>query len=123
MEKIQFLLSPHQEAAVRRGAPTGNPSDPQPSIIRTFTSFQAPQVEKGHGRQAQRNRLARRAFNRVDFLAVLSFWVSFFISVTNLTSMRHVYVFQMLSCLRILRLLSLTSGTSVRSLFPLSSDN
>ena len=121
VEKIQHLLSPHQEAAIRRAAAMGNPSDPQQSIIRAFTSMQAPHDEKGHGRQAQRVRLARRAymrhsFNRVDFVAVVSFWISFFLSITSIKTGRHVYVFQMLSCLRILRLLSLTRGTSVSDL-------
>ena len=89
----------------------------QSSILRTFTSIQNPE-EQGHGRQAQRIRLARRAFlrhsfNRLDFLAVSSFWISFVLSMINVKASRHIFVFQMLSALRILRLLSLTSGTSV----------
>lgn len=90
----------------------------QPSILRSFTSMQAQGNQPGHTRQQQRIRLARRAFlrhsfNRLDFLAVVSFWISFGLSLAHIQSQRHVYVFQMLSCLRILRLLGLTSGTSV----------
>ena len=124
LENARNLLAPHREVSGRTlTAPshqpeTQDPQVPQVSIIRTFTSVQAPPEQKGHGRQAQRVRLARRAFlrhsfNRLDFLAVVSFWISFFLSVTNLKTGRHVFVFQMLSCLRILRLLSLTGGTSV----------
>ena len=92
--------------------------DPQPSILRSFTAIQAQPDHPGHSRQAQRTRLARRAFlrhsfNRLDLLAVVSFWISFIMNVVGYAENRHVYVFQMLSCLRILRLLLLTSGTSV----------
>jgi voltage-dependent calcium channel len=72
----------------------------------------------GHGRQQQRSRLARRAFlrhsfNRLDFVAVVSFWISFALTTVNYENRHHVYVFRMLSCLRTLRLLGLTSGTSI----------
>ena len=95
-----------------------NAFDPQPSILRSFTAIQAQPDQPGHSRQAQRIRLARRAFlrhswNRLDLLAVVSFWISFIMNVVGFAENRHVYVFQMLSCLRILRLLGLTSGTSV----------
>lgn len=92
--------------------------DHQTSIMRTFQNFNNQAEIRGHGRQAQRIRLARRAFlrhsfNRVDLLAVVSFWITFALAVTNIQSGRHVFVFQMLSCLRIVRLLNLTNGTSV----------
>lgn len=95
-----------------------NHSDPAPSVIRTFTSTQLQADQPGHTRQQQRVRLARRAFlrhgfNRLDFVAVVSFWVSFALDLMNIEWKQHVYVFRMLSCLRILRLLGLTSGTSV----------
>ena len=56
---------------------------PQPSIIRSFTNVQVRVDQPGHSRQAQRLRLARRAFlrhgfNRLDFVAVISFWIYFF---------------------------------------------
>ncbi|MCJ1394714.1 calcium channel protein [Xylographa bjoerkii] len=95
-----------------------NTFDPQLSILRSFTAIQAQPDQPGHSRQAQRIRLARRAFlrhswNRLDLLAVVSFWISFIMNAVGFAENRHVYVFQMLSCLRILRLLGLTSGTSV----------
>ena len=90
---------------------------PLPSIIRSFTLQPEPDMP-GHSRQQQRARLARRAFmrhsfNRLDFLAVISFWISFLLSFLSTEPTKHVFVFQMLSSLRILRLLGLTSGTSV----------
>lgn len=114
--------------ALERREPERKPSltpQVQPSIIRSFTGMSnaafhdIPEPEvPGHGRQQQRIRLARRAFlrhsfNRLDFVAVISFWISFGLSSTGYETNRHVYVFHMLSCLRILRLLGLTSGTSI----------
>ena len=105
----------HKENPIRRGS-----AEPpiNPSIVRTFTgSFPDPNAP-GHGRQQQRLRLARRAFlrhsfNRLDFIAVVSYWISFVMTIFQFETGRHVYIFDMLSCLRILRLLGLTSGTSI----------
>ncbi|GAB0137777.1 hypothetical protein EsDP_00006030 [Epichloe bromicola] len=68
--------------------------------------------------EQQRYQLARRAFlrhsfNRLDFVAVVSFWISLFLGVSGIESQRRFYVFKMLSCLRILRLLALTHGTAI----------
>lgn len=70
--------------------------------------------------EQQRYQLARRAFlrhgfNRLDFVAVVSFWISFVIGITGLEKEHHMYVFRMLSCLRILRLLAITKGNAVSS--------
>ena len=89
----------------------------QPSIVRSFTGVPDP-GGPGHTKQQQRIRLARRAFlrhsfNRLDFVAVVSYWVSFTMQMSGVEDSKHVYVFNMLSCLRILRLLNLTAGTSI----------
>lgn len=68
--------------------------------------------------QKRRIRLAHRAFlrhsfNRLDFVAVVAYWVSFALALGGAENEHRLYVFRMLSCLRILRLLALTSGTSV----------
>ena len=116
IEQGRKLFAPTRQSINK---PTSSVNGPQqPSILRSFTSMQVLGDQPGHTRQQQRVRLARRAFlrhsfNRLDFLAVVSYWISFSLSLAHIQSERHVYVFQMLSCLRILRLLSLTSGTSV----------
>ncbi|EPS42843.1 hypothetical protein H072_3186 [Dactylellina haptotyla CBS 200.50] len=71
-----------------------------------------------HTRDQQRFQLSRRAFmrhsfNRLDFLAVVSYWIYFVLALSGLEEKYHLYVFRMLSCLRILRLLGITSGTGV----------
>ena len=123
-EQCVNLFIPPRQRKTRAGETTVMPDTPdaQPSIIRSFTSNKLQPDQPGHSRAAQRSRLARRAFmrhsfNRIDFLVVVSFWISFLLSMRQIQSSRHIYLFQMLSCLRILRLLSLTSGTSVSNCF------
>lgn len=119
LAKVQSLFTPQRPASTLNTANPANAAEFQPSILRSFTTMQAQPGQSGSSRQQQRNRLARRAFmrhsfNRLDFLAVVSYWISFALSLTHYETTHHLYVFRMLSCLRILRLLSLTSGTSVR---------
>ena len=115
LKKSNALFAPPAEA--------GQPRSPlpdqafQPSIVRTFTGI--PDVDApGHGKYQQRMRLARRAFlrhsfNRLDFVAVVAYWISFGMQLSRYETRSHVYIFNMLSCLRILRLLGLTAGTSI----------
>ncbi|KAI8629388.1 ion transporter [Xylariaceae sp. FL1651] len=68
--------------------------------------------------EQMRLHLARRAFlrhgfNRLDFVAVVSFWIAFVLSITGLEAQFHLYIFRMLSCLRIIRLLALTNGNAI----------
>ena len=85
--------------------------------------FSAATFPKGEeDMQAFRNRhkarLARRAYlrhsyNRMDFIAVVSFWIALVLQVTGEMAKHHIYIFRMLSCLRIFRLLGITEGTTV----------
>ena len=114
-DRIRNFFTPHGQSSMPKGA---KEALPEPSIIRSFANVQNPADIPGHSRQQQRIRLARRAFlrhsfNRLDFLAVVSFWISFVLSFVTSKPNRHIYIFQMMSCLRILRLLGLTRGTSV----------
>lgn len=111
------LFGPQRQPSIKR---TDTTIDQQaPSVFRTFTTAQiAPTIGPGNSRDQQRARLAHRAylrhsFNRTDFLAVIAFWISFLLGITKVESEKHIYIFKMLSCLRIIRLLNLTSGTAV----------
>lgn len=93
---------------------------PEPSAIaRSFTTFvQGQQALPKTLEDQLRYKLARRAFlrhsfNRLDFIAVTAYWVSLVLGVSGIESRHHLYVFKMLSCLRILRLLAVTHGTAV----------
>ncbi|KAL9080031.1 MAG: hypothetical protein Q9157_001115 [Trypethelium eluteriae] len=116
-DKAQNLFTLQRKPSFRHDAPRSD--EVQQSIIRKFTSGPSisPDQPRDH-RQQQRFRLAHRAFmrhsfNRLDFLAVCSFWTSFILDIFMLEWKDHFYLFRMLACLRILRLLGLTSGTSV----------
>lgn len=95
------------------------PEPPQPSLIRSFTTNLAVEPAAiGGSRYQRRIRLAHRAFlrhsfNRLDFIAVISFWISFFLAIFQIQNQHELYVFKMLSSLRILKLLYITSGTTV----------
>ena len=118
--RVRTFFAPPKHVTMKGGA---REAEQQPSILRSFTGAQLHIDQPGHSRQQQRVRLARRAFlrhgfNRLDFVAVVSFWVMIVLSITSVESSHHLLVFRMLSCLRILRLLGLTSGTSVSSRYP-----
>ena len=117
LKKSQTLFAPQSERVARSPSPNPDSATFQPSIVRTFTGL--PDVDApGHGKHQQRTRLARRAFlrhsfNRLDCIAVVSYWISFGMQISRYEMRSHVYIFNMLSCLRILRLLGLTAGTSI----------
>ncbi|KER00875.1 hypothetical protein AUEXF2481DRAFT_45612 [Aureobasidium subglaciale EXF-2481] len=118
MRKANDMFALHRKPSVRNlnPLPPLTPG-PQPGILRSLTTNTMMEVPGG-SKQAQLQRLAFRAFlrhsfNRLDFLAVCSFWISFIIGIFGVESQKHVFVFRMLSCLRIVRLLGITSGTLV----------
>ncbi|KAK5159113.1 hypothetical protein LTR04_005122 [Oleoguttula sp. CCFEE 6159] len=116
LNKFNELFALHKQTTLKHVGSSFQTQ--QPSIIRSFTGTHSFNKRSGGLRQNARERLAHRAFlrhsfNRLDFVAVVSFWISFIIGVLGVESSRHAYVFRMLSCLRILRLLGITSGTSV----------
>jgi hypothetical protein len=45
----------------------------------------------------------------------VSYWIALVLELTGLMSLHHIYIFRMLACLRIFRLLGLTEGMSVLS--------
>jgi hypothetical protein len=117
-KKANDLMNPHRKPSVRHSKNHVVPHEVEPpSLIRAMTMHTFDEVP-GDSRAAQKQRLAHRAylrhsFNRLDFVAVVSFWISFSLNATNIEWGHRLYVFKMMSCLRILRLLNITSGTSV----------
>jgi len=51
----------------------------------------------------------RHTFNRVDFLAVLCYWIDFFLMMAGV---QHVYFFKTIAAMRTLRLLNITAGSA-----------
>lgn len=56
----------------------------------------------------------RHSWNRVDALAIVSFWIMFILCVfgQEKTAHEHLYIFRALAVLRTTRLLAITSGTT-----------
>lgn len=63
----------------------------------------------------------RHSWNRIDFLAVASFWIAFVLSTLGVERAQgvHISIFRALSVLRCARLLAVTQGTTVRMTKPL----
>ena len=56
----------------------------------------------------------RQGWGRIDFLAVIGFWVSFALATGGLErGSHHIGIFRALSVLRTARLLAVTNGTAV----------
>jgi len=113
-EQYRVIFQPQRHRSVRQPRPD---QFAPTTFARSFT-MKPGQNAQGTLEEQLRLHLARRAFlrhgfNRLDFVAVVSFWISFSLSVTGLESKHHIYVFRMLSCLRIVRLLALTKGNLV----------
>ncbi|KAG1745083.1 Ion transport protein-domain-containing protein [Suillus paluster] len=55
----------------------------------------------------------RQSWGRIDFIAILSFWISFALSMAGVErGSHHIAAFRAMSVLRIARLLAITSGTT-----------
>jgi len=123
--KFNSLFAVHWQSDHNSRIPevTDQPHDQQlykTSLLRSWTGAPVSDAFVKDVRHQRRLRLAHRAYlrhswNRLDFLAVVSYWISFSLSATGIEDAKYIYAFRMLGCLRILRLLGLTSGTSVSS--------
>jgi hypothetical protein len=116
-EKYRAVFQPERQKSIRQ--PQSQEEQFVPTFARSFTVMQDMAAQASLEEQ-QRLHLARRAFlrhsfNRLDFIAVVSYWITFVLSVTGLEAKHSLYVFRMLSCLRIIRLLALTQGNLVSS--------
>ncbi|KUI66341.1 Calcium-channel protein cch1 [Cytospora mali] len=113
VDRYRTVFAPQRQRSVKKP-----PQDYGPSTFQRSVTFLHGQPLPETLEEQQRYQLARRAFlrhgfNRLDFVAVVSFWISFVVGITGLEKEHHLYVFRMLSCLRILRLLALTKGNAV----------
>ena len=56
----------------------------------------------------------RQSWSRIDFVAIVSFWISFILAMTDVErGVHHIGIFRAMSVIRIARLLTITSGTTV----------
>ncbi|OBT73282.1 hypothetical protein VF21_08442 [Pseudogymnoascus sp. 05NY08] len=118
MSKYMTFFGPRRQQSVRVPRHLDAPPISE-AISRTFTTaMKTPVAYPTTVEEQQRYQLARRAFfrhslNRIDIVAVVAFWISVAIGITGVETRKHLYLFKMISCLRILRLLWLTNGTAI----------
>lgn len=75
---------------------------------------QALQTQRAqHLKSPGRKAFLRHSWNRIDFLAVVAFWIMFLLASTGMEHRHALYVFRALAALRSARLLVITSGTAV----------
>lgn len=96
----------------------GNPSllsvNAPPQRFGTYDTFlQANLVNKRLDEMNLQCAYLRDNWHRIDFISVICFWISLLLSIDHYDAKHHFLIFRALSCLRILRLCNLTTGTNV----------
>ncbi|KAI9644918.1 calcium channel protein [Ciborinia camelliae] len=117
VDRYRSIFAPQRKSSVRRAQQSSSEetTNTQRPIVNTFAQMQAmtSTVEQAQRLQLARRAFLRHSFNRLDFVAIVSYWTAFVISILGVETGDHLYIFRMLSCLRILRLLALTNGTAI----------
>jgi Ion transport protein len=124
----QMVLTRGRQATIQPQVPD-TIQQPEEDIAQVVPNYPAPifsaatfqrndEKDSGKFRNLHKARLARRAylrhsFNRTDFIAVVSYWIAFVLELSGIMGRHHIYLFRMLACLRIFRLLGITEGTNV----------
>lgn len=72
-------------------------------------------VQSAHETTQRNLPYLRHSWTRIDFVAIMSFWISFGLAMAGVEhGAYHIGIFRALSVLRTARLLAITSGTTVR---------
>ena len=114
MEKVQAFHShirdPSNPSFLSKALKSDNPDDLLSLPFRL-------DVQRSHDVTRRNMPYLRQSWNRIDFIAVLSFWISFILAMAGAErGTYHIGVFRALSVLRTARLLAITSGTTVSGL-------
>jgi len=76
-------------------------------------------INRFHGKAYRNVPYLRQSWTRIDFIAIVSFWITFRLAMSGIERGRfHIGIFRALSVIRTIRLLTITSGTAVRLLLP-----
>ena len=71
-------------------------------------------IEQTHQSTRRNMPYLRQSWNRIDFLSILCFWVSFALATGGIErGSMYIGIFRALSVLKVSRLLAVTSGTTV----------
>ncbi|KAF9647780.1 hypothetical protein BDM02DRAFT_3187683 [Thelephora ganbajun] len=70
-------------------------------------------IEQSHQSTRRNMPYLRQSWNRIDFLSILCFWISFALATEGIEKgSTHIGIFRALSVLKVSRLLAVTSGTT-----------
>jgi voltage-dependent calcium channel len=91
-------------------------SDKSDTVSLPFKLF----IEQSHQSTRRNMPYLRQSWNRIDFLSILCFWISFGLATGGVekSSTLYIGIFRALSVLKVSRLLAVTSGTTVGALQP-----
>jgi hypothetical protein len=96
---------------------TGNPSHPNGDTLALPFRLS---ISHLHSKTQRNVPYLRQSWTRIDFLAIICFWIAFGLATTGFehgSGGLHIGVFRAISVIRITRLLSVTSGTTVSFLY------
>ena len=91
----------------------GNPNHPKGDTLALPFRYS---ISHLHSKTQRNVPYLRQSWTRIDFLAIVSFWITFALATTGFEhgiGGLHIGVFRAISVIRIARLLSVTSGTTV----------
>ncbi|KAG6811221.1 hypothetical protein H0H92_008482 [Tricholoma furcatifolium] len=72
-------------------------------------------VTNAHDKALRNIPYLRQSWTRIDFIAIVSFWITFALAVTGVErGQYHIGIFRALSVIRTARLLTITSGTTTQ---------
>ena len=71
-------------------------------------------IEQSHQSTRRNMPYLRQSWNRIDFLSIVCFWISFGLATGGIENGSiHIDIFRAVSVLKVSRLLAVTSGTTV----------
>jgi len=119
VDSSQTNLSTTDITSAKLESVTSNLDDPDSTLARLKTGKMrvptaVPFVQSVRKqRTTYQDAFLRHSWNRIDALAVVSFWICFALAVTGQEANHNVYIFRALSVLRATRLLAITEGTTI----------
>lgn len=88
-------------------------STPPPRLNNYNTFLHSTNIQKKVEQMNLHRAYLRDNWQRLDFVSIVSFWISLALSISHYDAEHHFMLFRALSCLRILRLCNLTTGTNI----------
>lgn len=86
---------------------------PKRNLRAQNTFLQSSTIRRKFDDMYLRRAFLRNNWQKIDFISMICFWISLPLSINHYDAKHHIFLFRALSCLRILRLCNLTTGTNI----------